>query len=101
MSRAAKKAAAAPKKATAKKATIKEAPAAKPRPEPNLTAPVGSTIEIEVDVDAGEVAIERPDGSEVTVYAAGGRALYVLDQIGVHVAGGLVVDATDGDKGED
>ena len=41
-----------------------------------------------------DVVVERPDGSSVTVYAAGGRALYELDEVGVYVAGGLVVEAT-------
>ncbi|WP_395691791.1 hypothetical protein [Nocardioides sp.] len=84
----------AQRETTAKKATAKKASQPKPRPAPNLTAAVGTTVELEVDEDAREVAVELPDGTKRTVYAAGGRALYVLDRPGIHIAGGLVVAAT-------
>lgn len=81
------------KKTAAKKATVRRSET-KAKPEKSVEHPLGSTVELEVDEDATEVVVERPDGSEITVYASGGRALYVLDQVGVHVAGGLAIDAT-------
>lgn len=80
--------------AVAKKATARRSKP-KPKPEATVEHPVGTTVELEVDEGATEVTVERPDGSEITVLASGGRALYVLDRPGVHVAGGLAISATE------
>lgn len=83
------------KRGTAKKATARKPAARKPKPEKAIEHPVGTTVELEVEDDATEVLVERPDNTSVTVFAAGGRALYVLDRPGVHVAGGLAINATE------
>lgn len=74
---------------------------AEQRPEPvkpDLVATVGDTIQLEVPEDRVEVMVERPDGTEVRVFASGGRALYVLDDVGVYYAGGLVIASRPADK---